>query len=482
MARVPHPAGLVERHEGFPAVERLRNRQPRDINRLVVRRVDADLTEVHRPRIAIADVRPRLSLVVGAEDAATRRIEWRGRPRTRRFLSTAAAAAEAGARTGVVAPVVRDAPSRAPSARLRRCRRRRGARSAAATLSGCRGSADRGRHGRGAGGRCFSRRWLLRLGRRQRTADVTRFDLRVDDVGVRARHVERDAAVGAGRQSAAGELVPRLARVGALPDRAARAAAVEAARGAAALVARGVNDIRVDRIEDEVGEARVVVDELDVVPGLAAVGRLVDPALGIGSEQMPEHRRVHRVWILRVDDDARDRLTVLEAEMGEGLAAVGCLVDAVAERRRLAVVRLPGADVDDVGISRMDRDVADRRGGVGVEHRLERDGVVLGLPHAADRVAEINDVGIALRHLDVVDAPAHAGRTDRSEPETLQQPIGCLVDHPRRRRRPRTSLLRRRSHREHGNGERGERYRQAAGAAEVTGDKGHSAAQFFTAG
>ncbi len=44
----------------------------------------------------------------------------------------------------------------------------------------------------------------------------------------------------------------------------------------------------------------------------------------------------------------------------------------------------------------MDRDVADRRGAVGLEHRLERRAVVLGLEDAADRVAEVDDARIAL--------------------------------------------------------------------------------------
>ena len=82
-----------------------------------------------------------------------------------------------------------------------------------------------------------------------------------------------------------------------------------------------------------------------------------------------------------------------------------------------------GADVHDVRIRRMDRDVADRRGAVGLEHRLERRAVVLGLEHAADRVADVDDARIAFGHGDVVDASAHAGRTDRSEPECRQQRI-----------------------------------------------------------
>ena len=57
---------------------------------------------------------------------------------------------------------------------------------------------------------------------------------------------------------------------------------------------------------DDVGEAGVVVDELGVRPGLAAVGRLVEAALRVRSEQVPDRRDVDDVRVLRVDDDARD--------------------------------------------------------------------------------------------------------------------------------------------------------------------------------
>ena len=124
-------------------------------------------------------------------------------------------------------------------------------------------------------------------------------------------------------------------------------------------------------IHDDVGEAGVVVDELGVRPGLAAVGRLVEPALRVRSEQMPDRRDVDDVRVLRVDDDAADALGFLQPDVHELLAAVGGLVDAGAERRALAVVRLAGADVDDVRVRRRERDVADRRHRILVEDGVQ---------------------------------------------------------------------------------------------------------------
>ena len=80
-------------------------------------------------------------------------------------------------------------------------------------------------------------------------------------------------------------------------------AAVEAPRRAAPLVRRRVEDVRIRRIHHEIDEARVVVDELRVRPGLAAVGRLVQPAVWIRTEQMSDGRNIGNVRILRMDDE-----------------------------------------------------------------------------------------------------------------------------------------------------------------------------------
>ena len=81
VARCTVAASLVERGERTAAVERFHDRQSGDVDRLVVGRVDAQLAEVHRPRIAVADVRPAPALVLRSEDAAASRVERGGRLR-----------------------------------------------------------------------------------------------------------------------------------------------------------------------------------------------------------------------------------------------------------------------------------------------------------------------------------------------------------------------------------------------------------------
>src|SRR5205085_7358918 len=155
---------------------------------------------------------------------------------------------------------------------------------------------ERRRRGRGTRRRRWTRarRWRGRCaghGRRRRLpADdrlfaacaltCTDFDLRIDRVRVRVRHVETDATENfLRRQAVAFKSLPSLAPIGRLPETAARAAAVEAPRGAAALIGCGVERLVICGIDHEVCEACVIVNELDVRPSLAAVNCLVDAAL-----------------------------------------------------------------------------------------------------------------------------------------------------------------------------------------------------------
>ena len=80
VARAHIAAGIVQRRERLASVERFRDRQARHEDCLVVARIDPELTEIHRPRVAVARVRPRLAAILGTKDAATRDVERRWRP------------------------------------------------------------------------------------------------------------------------------------------------------------------------------------------------------------------------------------------------------------------------------------------------------------------------------------------------------------------------------------------------------------------
>ena len=239
-------------------------------------------------------------------------------------------------------------------------------------------------------------------------------DPRVEDVRVLAVDVEPDPSRRALGQ-ARGQLRPALAGVGRLVDRAARPAAVEAPRRAPPLVGRRVQDLVVRRIHEEVGGTGVLVHLQQEIPGVAAVRRPVDAPLAAGRPQAAERRRVDDVVIHRVDDDARDVVGILEPHVRPALPAIGRLEDALTPRRALTVVVLACADPDDARVGRRNRDVADRRGGLVVEHRLEGGPVVGRLPETARRRRDIKGGGVALQDGEVVDPASHRGRADLAE-------------------------------------------------------------------
>src|SRR5439155_26890584 len=84
-------------------------------------------------------------------------------------------------------------------------------------------------------------------------------DLRVDDVWIGSSEVESNTSHGADRQATAGESSPAPAAVGALPNPAPVAAAGESPRGALPRVRSGEEDVRIRRVNDDVGSTAIRV-------------------------------------------------------------------------------------------------------------------------------------------------------------------------------------------------------------------------------
>ena len=276
---VPEAKPFVDLHERPAAVERLRRAHIRHVEHVGVGGIDAQLAEVHRASVTIADERPAAPLVLrpvnAGAGAAQRRWFQRVGARGRRGKSAVW--------SGIVAPVVATTP-------------------ATATAQDHRG----------------------------RIASVG-LDLGVHDARIRPRDLDRNAAIGPGRQPRTGQFRPGAARILALPQRASRTTAIEAASRAPALVAGCEEHAGVGWIHHEVGEARVLVDVLDLRPGAPAIGRLVDAAIGTGAEQRTVRRDVNDVRVLRMEDDARDGLRLAQPDVRECPAAVGGLVYPVTE-------------------------------------------------------------------------------------------------------------------------------------------------------
>ena len=169
---------------------------------------------------------------------------------------------------------------------------------------------------------------------------ILRLDEGVDDVVVARRDHDFRPAPRLGRRR---QLFPVGAAVGRFEQRAAarRVGAVAAGAEGPALAAEvpqaGVEDIRVGRVHRQRRAARREVSAgEDQVPALAAVGRLVEAAVGAVAPERTRRAGVHGVAVLRVDDDAGDPFRLGQPDVGPGLAAVGRLVDAVADGDRVA--------------------------------------------------------------------------------------------------------------------------------------------------
>src|SRR5215212_25615 len=92
------------------------------------------------------------------------------------------------------------------------------------------------------------------------------------------------------------------------------------------------------RIDLEIRDAVLVVDVESPAPRLTAVGRHEHAAFFVWTKSVSERADVNDVGVLRVDGDGGDSFGVFEAHVLPRLAAVSCFVDAVAEGNAVAHV------------------------------------------------------------------------------------------------------------------------------------------------
>src|SRR5262249_39152104 len=151
------------------------------------------------------------------------------------------------------------------------------------------------------------------------------------------------------------------------------ASAVEAARAPQALVGRGVQDVRVARIHDEIRRAREGIYVQTLRPGAPAIDRLEHAALGIPLPEIADRGDIRDIGIGRMEDDAANRAGVVETEVRPRVAGVGRAVHAAAPRRALPIVLFTRARPDDAGVACEDCERAEAVVRLPVEDRLPRD-------------------------------------------------------------------------------------------------------------
>ena len=247
----------------------------------------------------------------------------------------------------------------------------------------------------------------MRFGLRRRDRHADAAEARV------LREARLGLVIGRERVDDVLQALPRVAAV--LGAEQARADAAVDARAVVALVIpqRRVDDLRVDGVDRDVDRAghrrRRGEHEL---PGLAAVVGAVEAALGDRARHVAARRREHAVRVLRIDRDPADRRAVGQAHVGPVGAAVGGLVDAVAEVGQAAAgrVRLTGADPQRaVGVLGQR---AHRLHVVVGPHRRPVRAAVDAVPDAAARGRRVDGVGALLVGHHVDDAPADVVRAE----------------------------------------------------------------------
>ncbi len=222
------------------------------------------------------------------------------------------------------------------------------------------------------------------------------FDDRPDAIWIGRRNRDAADADGAARQSLiARDLFPSVAAVGRLPDAGAFAATFQTVRRAPHAPHAREQNARIRRVHSQIDRADLFVDKEDSFPTLSAIFAAINAALIVGSEQMPEHCRVHQVRISRVNADARDVPRVLESSRFPGLAGVGRFPYAAAVRDIAAHGHLAAANIDDVWVPRAHRHRSDRTAEKLVGYIFPVLPAVDRFPHAAASAAEVVEHGIA---------------------------------------------------------------------------------------
>ena len=175
---------------------------------------------------------------------------------------------------------------------------------------------------------------------------------------------------------------PGLATVRALVDAAAGAAVHHAPHVAAALVGGGIDHIRMAGIQHHVRDAGVGIDGKHGLPGLAAVGGLVEPPVATLLPERALGGHVDHLAVPGIHQDLGNVLAGLQPQVLPVLAAIQAAVDAVAVGHGALAVVLAGAHPHHVGVPGIDGDAANGEGGLLVEDRLPGGACVDGLPEA----------------------------------------------------------------------------------------------------
>ena len=197
---------------------------------------------------------------------------------------------------------------------------------------------------------------------------IVRLDQRVHAVRVR-RHGHADLSVWPLRQAVFLDVLPGRAAIVRAVEAAARASARHAPRSAPCLPQRRKKNVWIMRIEGYIDAAGVFVFVENLLPCLSAVGRAEDAAFGVRPVGMPQGRDEGDIGIRRINNDLADRARIVQANVLPGLAAVQRLVDTIAVRDVAANAGFARPHVQDIVIGTRHCNAADGGGALFVKDR-----------------------------------------------------------------------------------------------------------------
>ncbi len=175
-------------------------------------------------------------------------------------------------------------------------------------------------------------------------------------------------------------------------------------------IRRYQQSVRVFGVHLNVDNPRLVIDKQDSIPGLAAIGRLVQTTFVTRAPQAPQRADVNDVRVLRMDGDPTDLKRLFESHVLPGLATIGRLVDAVSPRRAVAWIRFAGANPHDVRVRWGYLHVANRDRCLMIELVRERGAIVRCLQEPSRSTRRPPRCRVLLIHRKRGDAPTHIGR------------------------------------------------------------------------
>ena len=163
---------------------------------------------------------------------------------------------------------------------------------------------------------------------------------------------------------------------------------------------RGKKNLGVVRWHGHIGDARLIVNEENFTPGLAAVFGAINAPIGVWAPRVAERADEDRVRIGGVNQDSRDLSDVGEPHELPRLAAVRREIDASAVNHIIADFRLARTHPHPVRVLGRERDSADRGRTLALEDGLPTETAVRALENPAPRRAGVINTGVSLHAYD----------------------------------------------------------------------------------